>query len=146
MEIRSIGETQNSDRESLIMETFKNPGFHSPSNYISYSSVKKKLSTTISTPTTSADKKFVVIEKSKEKFHPIPLHGARGHLGLSVIKQSANNVENNPKTVKKFPKDYASLQIFREALRNYVILCKNAVMLWFSVLTYSFLFNRNSGK
>ena len=76
----------------------------------------KKLSSTFSNPTTSADKKFLIIEKSKDKFQPIPLHGVPAHLGLfSVTKQAAHHIKDNQQTVqvKNIAQKCICLQIYQ---------------------------------
>ena len=55
---------------------------------------------TISSPTTSLDKKFMLNEKSKEKFHPIPLHVTQAHVEFSVTKHSTDLVESNQSTAQ----------------------------------------------
>ncbi|XP_051166479.1 uncharacterized protein LOC127284822 [Leptopilina boulardi] len=152
MVMKSFEETHNLKEKILILENDKMPELCSISNYSAHSKkgVGKNLCSTVSNPTTCADKKSIIVEKSKEKFQPIPLHLTQGNVRFILSKEPLQNVLTNPKRIQthhqKTSLDYDSYQVFTEVLKKYVILCKNAVILWFSMMTFSLFYNRNSEK
>ncbi|XP_043471742.1 uncharacterized protein LOC122504624 [Leptopilina heterotoma] len=148
MEVKSSEETRDLKGRILITENDKMPELCSISNYSSYSKrgMGKNLSLTVSNPTTCADKKSIITEKSKEKFQAIPLHLTQGNVRFILSKEPLQKIQVNPKIHETTSLDYDSYQVFTEVLKKYVILCKNAVILWFSMMTFSLFYNRNIEK
>lgn len=56
----------------------------------------------MSNPTTCADKKSIITEKSKEKFQAIPLHLTQGNVRFILSKEPLQKMQANQKTLEVF--------------------------------------------
>lgn len=130
MEVKGSEETRNLMEKILVMENDKMPELCTMSNckytvienikklnekenfeniFISIvdsshikKSVGKNLCSTVSNPTTCADKKSIIVEKSKEKFQPIPLHLTQGNVRFILSKEPLQTVQINQKILQVF--------------------------------------------